>query len=203
MSNLNILDQIERQLNPQKVGIEEFAESSEFCGRPLYPRQRVLLKLFFLEELTGEEEDILTYWINGGKNGTEVLISPNIRDRVEWLRENDYEHFKEIILPAGRRSSKGFITGISMAKVLYDTLQLQDPGSYYGIDPDKDILFCCVAASEEQAKSFQYKDFSNALEGCEALKSYLVKSLETEIRMACGTHFNIKRPTKKICSPRI
>lgn len=185
--SLNILEQIEKQLNPQKVGVVEFAESSEYCNRPLYPRQRMLLKTFFLEELEDDEEDELNKFLAGGRSGSEIIVSPNIRDRTEWLRSEGYSHFKEIIIPAGRRSSKGYITAIAMAKIMYDTLQLQDPGAYYGIDPTKDIQFACIAAAEQQAKEMQFGDLASTIEGCRAFEPYLVKSLETEIRIATET----------------
>lgn len=180
----SILDQIEQSLSPTKIGIQEFSESSDWCNKHLYPRQLVLLKLIFLEELTGEEEDVLDYWITGGRNGTEISISPNIRERIQFCRDNGFSHFKEIDLIGGRRSSKGFMTGIVMAKICWDVLNLQDPGEYYGIDPEKDIYFSCVAGSESQAREFQYKDFSTTIETCKAFEPYLVKSLETEIRIA-------------------
>lgn len=181
---VSILDTIEQQLAPKHVGIVEFAESSDFCHKDLFPAQQTLLKLFFLEELSGYEEDILSYWIAGGRNGNEITISPNIRERIQWLREHNYNHFREIILPGGRRSSKGFTTGIAMAKVMWDCLSLGDPGAHYGIDPEKEIFFSCVAGSEQQAKEFQYGDLASTIETCKAFEPYLVKSLETEIRVA-------------------
>jgi hypothetical protein len=185
--SLNLLDQVEQTLAPTKVGIVEFAESSDYCNKRLYPRQATLLKIIFLEELTGAEEDVLDYWIAGGRNGTEITISPNIRERMSYLRENGYSHFREVDLVGGRRSSKGFVTGLAMAKVLWDCLQLQDPGEHYGIDSEKDIYFSCVAGSEQQAKEFQYADLSSTIETCRAMEPYLVKSLETEIRIATST----------------
>jgi hypothetical protein len=184
---IDLLSQVEASLGSKRVGIVEFAESDEYCNRPLYPRQRVLLKLFFLEELTGEEEDVLDYWIAGGRNGTEIVISPNIRERVQWLRDNGYPHFREVVLVGGRRSSKGYVTGIAMAKVMFDCLQLQDPGRHYGIDPTKNIMFACVAGSEQQAKEYQFGDLSNTIEGCAAFDPYRVRTLETEIRVATTT----------------
>lgn len=171
-------DQVLRTFDTRKVGIVEFAESSEFIGKPLYPRQRVLLKLMFLEELDKYEEDVLDQWIrsDGG-----VQISPKIRERVEWLRDNDYKHFPEVVLVGGRRSSKGFITSIAIAKKMYDTWKLGDPGTYYGIDPDKQIYFSCVAVSEEQAKKFQYADLVSALVNCKALKESIGKVQEKTI----------------------
>jgi hypothetical protein len=70
----------------------------------------------FLEELTGKEEDVLTYWINGGRNGNEILISPKIRERMDYLREQNFPHFREVVLVGGRRSSKGFVTGLALSK---------------------------------------------------------------------------------------
>lgn len=181
---LDLLDTVEANLKASDVSIEEFAESSDYCDKRLYPRQRLLLKLIFLEELTGKEEDLLNYWIAGGRGGNEIVISPHIRDRIVYLRENGFPHFREIVLVGGRRSSKGFVTGIALAKVMYDCLQLQDPGRYYGIDPDKDIYFSCVAGSEAQAKEFQFADFVSTIEGCKAFEQNLTKSLETEFRVS-------------------
>lgn len=182
--SFDLLDQVEASLAPTRVSIDEFAEDPKFCDKPLYPRQRLLLKLIFLEELTGKEEDILDSWIAGGRNGNEIIISPDIRDRRYWLLENGYTHFREVDLVGGRRASKGFITGISLAKVMFETMRLEDPGDYYGIDSDKDIYFSCVAGSEDQAKKFQYADFASTVESCKAFEPYLQRSLETEFRVA-------------------
>lgn len=180
----DLLDQVESSLTVSRITVEEFAESDQFCNKPLYPRQKVLLKLLFLEELTGAEEDVLDYWMAGGRNGNEISISPNIRERVTYLRERGYNHFREVVLVGGRRSSKGFCTGVALGKLMWDTLQLQDPGKHYGIDSDKDIYFSCVAGSEAQAKEFQYADFSSTVESCRAFEPYLAKSLETEFRVS-------------------
>src|SRR6266576_2228915 len=99
----DLLDGVERSLAAERVSIVEFAESDEFCNKPLYPRQRVMLKLWFLEELEPWEEDVLDYMIRGGANGTECKISPNIRERIDYLRGEGYNHFREIVLVGGRR----------------------------------------------------------------------------------------------------
>lgn len=182
--SFNVLDQVEASLRVKNVGIIEFAESDEYCNRPLYPRQRVLLKLIFLEPLNGEEEDILSHWLRGGRDGTEIEISADIRERSQELRDRGYKHFREIVLVGGRRSSKGFVTGVSMTKSMFDTLQLEDPGRFYGIDPTKPIMFSCIAGSEQQAQEYQFTDLANTIEGCKAFDKHLIKSLETEIRVA-------------------
>lgn len=179
----SVLDQLEASFSPRKVSIVEFAESPEFCGKRLYPRQRLLLKLMFLEDLTDYEEMILDEWISGGRNG-EIIISPMIRERIKYLKENGYPHFREVVLVGGRRSSKGFVTGLAMAKLMYDTLQLQDPGTHFGIDPEKQIYFSCVAAALDQARKYQYADLSSTVASCAAFQNNLTKLYEKEFSVA-------------------
>lgn len=176
--------EISKNLAHKQVGIEEFCESSDFCGKRLYPRQLVLLKLIFLEEMTGAEEDILSNWIKGGRNGKEIILSPQIRERREYLQNLNYPHFREMVLVGGRRSSKGFVTGMALAKKMYDTLQLHDPGLHYGIDQDKEIYFSCIASSQDQAKKYQYADFSSTVARCRAMDDYLTKLQELEFSVA-------------------
>jgi hypothetical protein len=183
-STTGLLDIVSDSLVPKTTGVEEFAESKDYCNKSLYPAQTVLLKLIFLEEMTGLEEDILQSWID---SGGEKVISPDIRERRDYLRERGYNHFREIQLVGGRRSSKGLMTGIAMAKTMWACLQLGDPHGVYGIDRGKEIYFSCVAASEAQAKEFQFGDLVSTVETCKAFQPYLVKSLETEFRVATSS----------------
>jgi hypothetical protein len=73
---MDLFGEISKNLSAKKVGIEEFCESTEFCGKRLYPRQKLLLKLIFLEELTGKEEDILDYWIRVAGRARKFLSRP-------------------------------------------------------------------------------------------------------------------------------
>ena len=168
---------IEKSITARNVSIAEFAESSAYCGKPLYPFQRMLLKLIFLEEMTGQEEDLLSQWIKGGRDG-EVIVSPDLRERRDYMREVGAEHFNEVDLVGGRRSSKGFITGLAGASKLWRVQQLDDPATHFNIDPDKVLDFICVAASETQAKTLQFADLRAAITGCRPLKPYISKDLE-------------------------
>jgi hypothetical protein len=168
-------EQILREFDQTKISIEEFAESDQFCNKPLYPRQRVFLKLMFLEELQGWEEDIVNDWLS--PHG-ETRISPMVRNQVEWLRENGYRNFPEVQLVGGRRSSKGYITSLAVGKKMYDTWKLGDPGRYYNIDPDKEIYFMCLATALQQAKAYQYADLVSAITRCQALQPFIGKVQE-------------------------
>lgn len=187
VEGLDLLGQLENSFDRKPVSIVEFAESPKFCGKTLYPRQRLLLKIFFLEELTETEDEILDYWIAGGADGEEIDISPDIRERMQWCRDNGYKHFHEIVLVGGRRCSKGFLTAISMAKLVYDCIQMQDPQQVYGIDKGKEIMFSVVAASEAQAKEMQYADFQSTINTCNAVQRNLYKTQELEFSLMTET----------------
>lgn len=178
---LNLLDKLSSSLTSKKVGIVEFSESDEYCGKPLFPRQQVLLKLFFLEEMEGWEEDVLTDWINNTSG--EVSISPNIRARRDKLREMGYPHFREIMLVGGRRSSKGHMTGLSYAYKLWQQIALEDPQTFYGVDRDKQLYFTIIATSEDQAKKYQFADVKGAIRSCAAMQPYIARMMSTEVHV--------------------
>ena len=165
----DLLNVFEQSLVKDDVGIIEFCESDEYCNSPLYPRQRVVMKLMFLEELDGYEEDVLSEWIESSANGGDITISPNIRERIQWLRENSYPHFNLVQLVGGRRSGKGHMTGAAIAYKMYQLTQLNNPGVYYGIKDDKDIYCTIVADSLDQAKAYQFKDARNWILNCKPL----------------------------------
>jgi hypothetical protein len=183
MEGLDFVGQLEQSFNRTPVSIVEFAESAKYCNKVLYPRQRLLLKLFFLEELTDAEERVLDYWIAGGYQGEEIEISPNIRERIQYLKDNGYKHFREIVLVGGRRCSKGFVTGVSLTKLVFDLVQLQNPQDYYGIDKGKQIVFPIVAAAQEQAKDMQFSDFTSTISSCNALQRNIFKTQELELSL--------------------
>lgn len=191
-----IREQAKREFKPTYVGIQEFSESSDYCGKPLYPLQRVLLKLIFLEEMEGWEEDLLTFMINGGRNN-EILVSPNLRKRRDWCREQGYMHFSEVDLVGGRRSSKGHVTGLAGAYKLWRTREIPDPAAFFGMDIDKQIEFSCIAASFEQAKTRQFADFYSAVNRCKALQPYISKRQEEVITLRADTDIALINEMKR------
>lgn len=173
-------DTLRAELDTREVGIEEFAMSPEFCNRRLYPRQLVLLKILFLEELDEWELEVLHEWQSGVDD---VEISPNVLARMEHLRSEGYDHFGEYDAVAGRRASKNFIAGIAVAKIAYEVQKLGDPGAHYGIDPTKEIYFSGVAASQDQSKKGIYSDLVNTITTCKALQPHIGGVLEEAFRI--------------------
>jgi hypothetical protein len=170
-----LAEQVLRSFDTKKISIVEFAESDQFCNKPLYPRQRVFLKLLFLEELEGWEEDIVSDWL--APHG-ETRISPMVREQAQWLKENGYNNFPEVQLVGGRRSSKGYITSLAVGKKMFDTWKLGDPGRYYNIDPDKEVYFMCLATALQQAKAYQYADLVSVITRCRYLQPHIGKVQE-------------------------
>jgi hypothetical protein len=189
----NLLDQLSSDLVKDNVSIIEFCESSDYCNKPLYPRQRVLMKLMFLEELDGYEEDVLSEWIQISEDQGDIRISPKIRDRVEWLRENDYPHFSLVQLVGGRRSGKGHMTGAAIAYKAYKLTQLNNPGAFFGIESGKDIYFTIVADSLDQAKAYQFKDARNWILDCQPLMSKGLVGEPLAESIAIATPYDLAR----------
>jgi hypothetical protein len=111
VSDLNLLEQFESAVIRDDIGVVEFAESEKYLGRVLYPRQKTLLKLLFLEELDAYDKAVIQEW----EDDPEMEISPKLDERLKYLKENGHKHFSTVQLIGGRRSSKGFLTGIAMA----------------------------------------------------------------------------------------
>lgn len=168
MSNdLNLLDQFEAAVVKNEVGVVEFAESQKFLGRKLYPRQKTLLKLIFLEELDDYDREVVADW----ESSDEIEISPKLLERFEYLRQHDHPHFSTVQLIGGRRSSKGFITGVAMAYRLYQLTMLDDLHDHYNLPRGKEVEFSIVAASLDQAVARQFADAQDAVLDCKPLQT--------------------------------
>lgn len=156
----NLLDQFSGAIIKERVGIVEFAESPKFLHRQLYPRQRTLLKIIFLEELDEYDKAVVAEW---QAEGGEVNLCPKVYERMDYLKEKGYPHFRTIQLVGGRRSSKGFLTGIIIAYQVYLLTLLDDLHEELNLPSGKEIYFNIVADSMEQAKSHQFSDAADAV----------------------------------------
>ena len=166
---------------PDIPPICDFAEHPAFLGRRLYPRQKTLLKLINLEveQFTDYDLEVIEEWSKGfSKHGVSIGISPDIWKRIDYLKENDYNHFKEVINITGRRGGKGHIGGILGAYNNWKLLQLDDPQWYYGIDRSKDVYLFCAATNIQQAKAYQFADLVNTIIDADCFKPYIAEAKE-------------------------
>jgi hypothetical protein len=167
MSDLNLLEQFESAVIKEDVSVVEFAESDKYLGRVLYPRQKTLLRLLFLEELDDYDRAVIQEWTDD----PEIEISPKLEERLTYLRDKGFNHFGTVQLIGGRRSSKGFITGIAMAFRLWKLTQLDDLHQHYHLPRGKEVEFSIVAASLDQAVARQFADAQDAILDCKPLQN--------------------------------
>ncbi len=133
----------DRALSPiieRPVGIIHFAEHPDFCGLRLFPRQKVLLKLYNGEELDESEIAVVKDWHQKG------YVPPDIWDRLDRS-----EPFHEVVLAIGRRGSKSFLSGLLALYETYKLLLKDDPHKYYNLLAGDVIQVACVADSANQA----------------------------------------------------
>lgn len=166
----NLIEQFQASLIRERVGIIEFAESPKYLGRRLYPRQKTLLKIIFLEDLDDYDKAVIKEWQVGREGGGEVDIVPKLEKRIQFLKANNYQHFRVIQLVGGRRSSKGFLSAIIIAYKAYLLTLYDDMHRELNLPAGKEIFFPIVADSLDQAKAHQFADASDAIMDCKQLQ---------------------------------
>lgn len=159
----DFLGQFRASLIRDDVDVITFAEDPKYLGMPLYPRQRTLLKILFLEDLNEYDLKVIKEWED---EGGEVNMSPRLMDRMEYLKDHGYKHFRLAQLVGGRRSGKGYMTAIAIAYKAYMLTQQENPSKKFNIAEAKDIYFSIVADSLDQAKAHQFGDAFNAIIAC-------------------------------------
>ncbi len=158
--------------------IVEFAEHPSFLGAGrLFPRQKTLLRLMCLEteNMTDYDIEVINQWAEMFNPSDEVVmgINPDIWKRVEWLKANGYDHFREIIAIVGRRGGKNHLGAILLAYQLWKLILLDDPQEYYGVARGKSIILTVVATAENQAKKYQFADLINLLSEAKCFAPYI------------------------------
>ena len=194
--------------------IVTFTEHSDFLGKPLFPRQRTLLKLINLEldNLTDYDLEVIDGWTKNfyRDGGERIGISPDILERAKILKADGYNHFKEVINITGRRGGKGHIGGIQGAYINWQLLMLDDPQWHYGIDKSKDMYLFCVATNIQQAKQYQFADLSNTIIDAPCFQPYIADAKDhflalrtpSDIRRIATFESRGIRPNRLIASIR-
>jgi len=160
MSAPNLLDQFASAVIKDNLGVVEFVESKKYLGRRLYPRQKTLLKIIFLEELNDYDKKVIAEWQD--PKG-ECRVVPKLEDRIKYLKDNGHPHFSMVQLVGGRRSSKGFVTACALAYKMHQLQMLDDLHDHYNLPAGKEIEFSIVAASLDQAIARQFADAEDAV----------------------------------------
>ena len=157
------------------VPIVEFAEDILFNGDiKLFPQQCAILRAFYNEPMSAQEEDILHGW-------QEVAGDGDVR--TNWVPGRQYT---SLVVEAGRRGSKSAMASIITLYEKYNLLLLPNPGLHYGLLPSEPIALFLFSQSQEQANETlfgklrgwcAYSHYFSTLE-----KSKVLEVLREEIR---------------------
>lgn len=154
-----------------------FCISEDWLGKPnLYPRQATLLKVIFLRDdlFTDYDRQVIADWMqrfeetnpdaeDGKFSARTKGIQPDIYQRIAYLKKRGYKWFPEVILAIGRRGSKGYLSALCMAYVLWNYIAKGNPQEYYGIDQEKPLAVAIFAGKKEQAKENLWGDLYSVL----------------------------------------
>ena len=157
--------------------INKFIEMYDRGSKP-FPRQRTLLKIFFLEidQLTDFDRMVIDEWMESTVKDGDVSIPLDLYERMEWCLNNGYHHFREIIFCGGRRGGKGFLGGKIAEYKVAQMIALGNPQRYYGIDESKDLYVDVLATQYSQAQGMLYNDIKDAVLMNDWLAPFLVKT---------------------------
>lgn len=169
-----------------------FALSPRWLGRPnLYPRQATLLKIIFLRNdlLTEYDHDVIDEWEESFRNTGNNGITPDIRERMRYLKAQGYPWFREVLLVLGRRAGKGYVAALAMAYVLWTYLAMGDPQGRFGVDRDKQLACFIYAGKKEQARENLWKDLTNVITGGVCFSRYISRPLGESLSVFAPNDF--------------
>lgn len=151
-------------------------------GKPMFPRQATLMKIFFLdlEEMTDYDHMVIEQWMESTRNGGEVQIPLDLYDRIETCRKEGRRHFKEIIYCGGRRGGKGYLGGKIAEYKIYQMLELGNPQRYYAIEESKDMYLDVLATQFSQAQGMLYNDIKDAVLSNDYISPYIYSTSNLE-----------------------
>lgn len=168
---------------PPWEDIVTFATHKSFCGKRLYPRQMTLLKLIYLETetMTDYDREVISGWAETFKDfHRPVGVQPDIWDRINYLKSNNFTHFPHVQMVMGRRASKGIMGGIVGAERIAWLYSLGSWQQHFNQVPGQVAEVMVVANSLSQAVTRQFRDIRNTVLNCEYLRPHIVSDKQTE-----------------------
>jgi hypothetical protein len=168
-----------------------FIIGDDWLGKPnLYPRQATLVKIIFLRDdlFTDYDRQVIAEWqrrfaetnpdAGDGKFAAQTKgLQPDLYERIAYLKKRGYKWFPELIIAIGRRGSKGYLSALCMAYVLWNYLAKGNPQEYYGIDENKPLACAIFAGKKEQAKENLWGDLYSVITGAPCFTGYVSEAL--------------------------
>lgn len=157
-----------------------FVMGSQWLNRPnLYPRQATLIKIVFLRDdlFTEYDHKVIAEWIEDFDTETNPDgISPDIYERIAYLKARGYKWFREVLLAIGRRGGKGYVSALCYAYILWNFMAKGDPQSFYGIAEGKQLVCLIFAGKKEQATKNLWGDLNNIITSAPCFAKYISRA---------------------------
>ena len=180
-------------VGPQVPDPITFVLGEKWLNRPhmLYPRQATLLKVIFLRDdlFTAYDNKVIDEWEESFRLTGTRGISPGIRERITWLKEEGAKWFREVLLVMGRRAGKGYVSGVALSYVIWNYMARGNPQEYYGIDRDKRISCLVFAGKRDQAKATVFGDVVNAITSSTCFAPYISKTQTESMTLYAPSDF--------------
>ncbi len=188
-----------------------FVTSPEYLDRPrLYPLQALLLKVIFLavDLFTDRDREVLARWgagfIPAGELGARHFegsegMPPDVLARIDACRAQGRRWFREVVLVMGRRGSKGYVTALATAYVVWHYLALDDPQGHYGIESTKRLTGMVFAGDHSQAAGNLFRDVARLISHAPCFKRYVAANTKHALYLCSPRDLNKhQRPAKEL-----
>jgi hypothetical protein len=166
-----------------------FAEHRSFVGdggAGLFPKQRTFLRLIHLETdlFTPYDEDTIGSMAEGYYSGEYRWgLQPDVRRRIEILKERGRSHFGTVLFIGGRRGGKGHIGALIAAKQMHGLIAMDDPQARYGIAAGKQLRSLITATTYPQARDNQFADLFHLLTWGACFKYHLAEASKNRVTL--------------------
>jgi LAGLIDADG-like domain len=164
-----------------------FMIGEDWLDKPnLYPRQATLIKIIFLRDdlFTEYDRRVIAEWqqrfietnpdaVDNKFDARTKGLQPDLFERIAYLKARGYRWFPELIIAIGRRGSKGYLSALCMAYVLWNYLSKGNPQEYYGIDSNKPLACAVFAGKKQQAIENLWGDLYSVLTTAPCFTSYI------------------------------
>ena len=161
------------------VDIIQFIESPWGIKMPLYPVQRVILKMFYGIELDSVTKfDVYSSW------RLDKVYQFTETEYVQYLYDQGRSNVKEVVpgqprtelvLSIGRRGGKTLLSSCIASYEAYRLILKGDPKGYYGISPSTTIGIVSIATDKEQA-GLLYSEVSDHFRTCDFFGPYMANN---------------------------
>lgn len=152
----------------------------------MYPRQITLIKIVFLRDdlFTDYDRAVIDEWqrrfretnpdAEDNKFSARTKgLQPDLYERIAYLKRRGYRWFPELIIAIGRRGSKGFLSALCMAYVLWNYMAKGNPQAAYGIDENKPLACAVFAGKKQQAIENLWGDLYGVLTTAPCFTPYI------------------------------